>query len=72
MSPPKNRPPVAKGVRFPFQVSIAAWGDLLGYGKKIAESKFNPLDDRAKESIRRIQCDGSEARPLAQVSYNIT
>lgn len=52
---PKNNPPVGQGRRFPFQVSIVAWGDLLGYGGKIAEAQFNPLDDRAKSSIKRMR-----------------
>ncbi|MDP5307895.1 hypothetical protein [Paracoccus spongiarum] len=52
---PQNNPPVAKGNRFPFQVSIVAWGDLLGYGRKIAEAGFNPLDERAKTSIIRMR-----------------
>ena len=50
-----NSPPVAKGKGFPFQVSVVAWGDLLGYGGKIAEAAFNPLDDRAKTSISRMR-----------------
>lgn len=52
---PKNNPPVAQGKSFPFQVSIVAWGDLLGYGGKIAEAAFNPLDERAKASISRMR-----------------
>lgn len=52
---PQNNPKVAKGKRFPFQVSIVAWADLLGYGGKIAEARFNPLDERAKDSIKRMR-----------------
>ncbi|SNY51585.1 hypothetical protein SAMN06297129_2170 [Pseudooceanicola antarcticus] len=52
---PKNNPPVSQGTRFPFQVSIVAWGDLLGYGGKIAEAAFNPMDERAKSSISRMR-----------------
>lgn len=52
---PKNNPSVAQGRKFPFQVSIVAWGDLLGYGGKIAEAAFNPLDERAKASISRMR-----------------
>jgi len=50
-----NNPPVAQGKRFPFQVSVVAWGDLLGYGGTIAEAAFNPLDERAKASISRMR-----------------
>ncbi|WP_372574969.1 hypothetical protein [Ruegeria jejuensis] len=32
-----------------------AWGDLLGYGGRIAEAQFNPLDARAKSSIKRMR-----------------
>lgn len=55
MQRPSNNPSVAKGQRFPFKVSIVAWGDLLGYGGKIAEAQFNPLDARAKDSIKRMR-----------------
>ena len=55
MSRPKNNPPVSQGQRFPFQISIVAWGDLLGYVGKIAEAQFNPLDARAKNSIKRMR-----------------
>ncbi len=51
----KSNPPVAQGQKFPFQISIVAWGDLLGYGGKIAEAQFNPLDARAKNSIKRMR-----------------
>jgi hypothetical protein len=51
----KNNPPVAQGQKFPFQIAIVAWGDLLGYGSKIAEAQFNPLDARAKNSIKRMR-----------------
>lgn len=51
----KNNPPVAQGKSFPFQVSIVAWGDLLGFGSKIAEASFNPLDERAKASKSRMR-----------------
>lgn len=48
-------PIVGKGVAFPFQVSIACWIDLLGYGRMISEAGFNPLHPKAKEAIKRIR-----------------
>lgn len=41
--------------RFPFPTSIIAWVDLLGYGKMIAESRFNPLDDLSKSANTRLK-----------------
>ncbi|WP_386684149.1 hypothetical protein [Loktanella sp. R86503] len=51
----RNSPIAAQGKRYPFQVSIVAWGDLLGYGGRIAEAAFNPLDERAKASVSRMR-----------------
>ena len=51
----QNDPKVGKDVKFPFQVSIVSWGDLLGYGPAMAEAHFNPLDDRSKKSVRRLR-----------------
>lgn len=52
---PITAPKVGKGTRFPFQVSIASWSDLLGYGAKMAESGFNPLDEGSRENIQRLR-----------------
>lgn len=49
-----HHPLVAKGRAFPFEVSVACWVDLLGYGNMIAESKFNPLHSKSKEAIQRL------------------
>ena len=46
---------LARGTRLPFQVSIALRGDLLGYGANMAEAEFNPIDEKAKRSIRRLR-----------------
>lgn len=51
----RNDPKVGKDVKFPFQVSIVSWGDLLGYGSSMAETQFNPLDEMSKESVRRLR-----------------
>ena len=51
----RNDPKVGKDIKFPFQVSIASWGDLLGYGSMMAEAQFNPLDERSKRCIRRLR-----------------
>lgn len=40
---------------FPFQVSIACWIDLLGYGESLAEAGFNPLDSRSKNAVLRLR-----------------
>lgn len=50
MSPPKR-----KGIKFPFQVSICMWIDLLGYGAQISKSYFNPLHPESLSAIRRIK-----------------
>src|SRR5579864_5719088 len=51
----RQPPIVGKGVSFPFQVSVACWIDLLGYGQMIAEAGFNPLHPKAKNAITRIR-----------------
>lgn len=48
-------PPKRKGLKFPFQVSICMWIDLLGYGSQISNAKFNPLHPDALSAIRRIK-----------------
>lgn len=48
-------PPKRKGVKFPFQVSICMWIDLLGYGSQISNAEFNPLHPDALSAIRRIK-----------------
>ncbi|WP_171946452.1 hypothetical protein [Hyphomicrobium sp. CS1GBMeth3] len=48
-------PIVGKGTSFPFQVSVACWIDLLGYGRMISEAGFNPLHPKAKDAIKRIR-----------------
>lgn len=55
--PPQNRatPPVRKGLSFPFQVSVACWIDLLGYGGMMANADFNPLHPKAKEALSRLR-----------------
>jgi hypothetical protein len=51
----KGRPVISKGLRFPFQVSVACWVDLLGYGRMIAQASFNPLHPKAKDALRRLR-----------------
>jgi len=48
-------PAIAKGTQFPFQVAVACWIDLLGYGSMIADAEFNPLHPEAKQAIARIR-----------------
>ncbi|KAB1082571.1 hypothetical protein F4V91_31970 [Neorhizobium galegae] len=48
-------PIVGKSSSFPFQVAIACWIDLLGYGRMIADAGFNPLHLNAKKAITRIR-----------------
>ena len=52
--PPHSTPKVAKSLSFPFQISVACWIDLLGYGRMISEAAFNPLDARAKIALKRL------------------
>jgi hypothetical protein len=52
----KNKGPiVSKDARFPFQVAVTAWIDLLGYGGMIASADFNPLHPKAKEALDRLR-----------------
>jgi len=55
--PPQKRisPLVRKSISFPFQVSVACWIDLLGYGRMIAEADFNPLHPKSKDALRRLR-----------------
>nr|WP_204354576.1 hypothetical protein [Paracoccus saliphilus] len=46
---------VGKGITFPFQISVACWVDLLGYGQMISRAKFNPLDEESKAALRRLR-----------------
>jgi hypothetical protein len=48
-------PVVAKGMQFPFQIAIACWIDLLGYGHMIADAGFNPLHPEAKQALARLR-----------------
>ena len=41
--------------RFPFQVAICAWVDLLGYGAEMKDAGYNPLDPKAKAAVKRIR-----------------
>lgn len=52
----KSTPPlVGKNTSFPFQVSVACWIDLLGYGRMIAEAEFNPLHPKSKDALKRLK-----------------
>lgn len=51
----KGGPVVRRSASFPFQVAIACWIDLLGYGAMIAEASFNPLHTKAFEAMRRLR-----------------
>ena len=48
-------PLVGKDTSFPFQVSVACWIDLLGYGRMIAEAEFNPIHPKSKDALRRLR-----------------
>jgi hypothetical protein len=52
-----KKPPavVSKNARFPFQVAVSCWIDLLGYGEMISASGFNPLHAEAREALARIR-----------------
>ena len=52
---PTKPPLVGMKTHFPFQVSICAWVDLLGYGAEIKEAGYNPLDPKAKAAVKRIR-----------------
>ncbi|AIC29760.1 hypothetical protein IE4771_PB00025 (plasmid) [Rhizobium etli bv. mimosae str. IE4771] len=52
---PIAQPIVSKSASYPFQVSIACWIDLLGYGGMIAAADFNPLHNKSREALRRLR-----------------
>lgn len=51
----KSQPKVGMKVHFPFQVSICAWVDLLGYGSQIRKADYNPLNAQAASAVARIR-----------------
>jgi hypothetical protein len=53
--PKRTHPLVRKSASFPFQISVACWIDLLGYGGMIAEAGFNPLHPEAKAALVRLR-----------------
>jgi len=44
-----------RAASLPFQVSIACWIDLRGYGASIAETGFNPMHSGAGPVLRRLR-----------------
>ncbi|MGM4980617.1 hypothetical protein [Rhizobium sp. 11_C7_N12_5] len=46
---------VGKSTKFPFQVAVSCWIDLLGYGEMISASRFNPLHPDARDALARIR-----------------
>lgn len=48
-------PTVSKNASFPFQVSMACWIDLLGYGGMISEAGFSPLHPLAAKALKRLR-----------------
>ncbi|WP_234903346.1 hypothetical protein [Agrobacterium vitis] len=56
-TPPNQLAPpiVGKAASFPFQVSVACWIDLLGYGGMIAAADFNPLHAKSREALKRLR-----------------
>lgn len=48
-------PLIGKSRSFPFQISVACWIDLLGYGRMISEAEFNPLHLKSKDALRRLR-----------------
>lgn len=51
----RRSPLVSKRASFPFQIAVACWIDLLGYGAMIAEADFNPLHPKASEAMQRLR-----------------
>jgi hypothetical protein len=51
----RTSPLVRKSASFPFQVAVACWIDLLGYGAMIAEADFNPLHSKSKAALARLR-----------------
>jgi hypothetical protein len=51
----KPSPAVSKNASFPFQIAIAGWIDLLGYGSMISAAGFNPMHSDAREALARIR-----------------
>lgn len=51
----KTRVNRASAKSLPFQVSIACWIDLRGYGSSIAATDFNPMHRNSKVPLRRLR-----------------
>lgn len=45
----------SRAASLPFQVSIACWIDLRGYGASIAEAQFNPMHKAAGPALKRLR-----------------
>lgn len=53
--PPASRIARTRAAALPFQVSIACWIDLRGYGASIAAANFNPMHREAAPAIKRLR-----------------
>jgi hypothetical protein len=56
-APRRNQPAIssARAGALPFQISLACWVDLLGYGRMIGAAGLNPVAEQAKEAISRLR-----------------
>lgn len=50
----KNMASSAKGAKHEFEISIALWIDLLGYGKMLEDAAWDPTSPIAKAALNRI------------------
>ncbi len=51
----RQEPAVGMRTKFPYQVAVTCWIDLLGYGDLIAASNFNPLHPKATRAVERLE-----------------
>lgn len=45
----------AKGKRYPVEISVVAWMDLLGYGAMLRDVAFNPSHPQAQAAVDRLK-----------------
>jgi len=69
----KHHSVIRKSASFPFQISVACWIDLLGYGAIIAQADFNPLHSKAKAALARLRrAFTRSSQPTATATFQLS
>jgi len=58
-------PVIARGKRFPVEITAVSWMDLLGYGSMLKESHFNPTHPSSVDAVTRLQRFQAQVADLA-------